>query len=59
MGLAFVGETGLRLTSVLPDEGSAAIFVIASVGGGCQPGGGATCTMLPHFGQARILPMAA
>jgi hypothetical protein len=24
-----------------------------------QPGGGATCTMLPHFGQDRICPMAA
>jgi hypothetical protein len=28
-------------------------------GGGCQPGGGATATMLSHIGQVKIAPIAA
>lgn len=31
----------------------------APAAGGCQPGGAATSTMLLHFGQLRICPIAA
>jgi hypothetical protein len=32
---------------------------VAAGSSGDQPGGGAACTKLPHFGQARICPTAA
>jgi hypothetical protein len=42
---------------------AAAALAPALAGRGCafdlQPGGGTTSTMLPHFGQVRICPIAA
>ena len=49
------GPTGALVTA-------AGSGVADNDGGGagiCQPAGGATSTMLPHFGQPRICPMAA
>jgi hypothetical protein len=47
------GAKGLEIESVVARSDSA-VFSTAF-----QPGGGTTCTMLPHFAQARIWPIAA
>jgi hypothetical protein len=48
-----VGFCTLLLTSSPLDRTAGATATAA-----CQPGGGDTCTKLPHFGQSRISPIA-
>jgi hypothetical protein len=49
---------GAGVVDILPAESGGAAASCAAVGG-CQPAGGATCTMLLHLGQLRICPIAA
>jgi len=67
-GSGMLDATGATLAAVATGEAGSATGWDTGAGatgsgalgpGGVQPRGGATCTMLPHFGQPRICPMAA